>query len=129
LTRTKSNNSTAHKEQFGQMELYFPDTKSFAESICKSINARRYFIQNVEYSTLKSYVSKQPIINPNIKINHILTPPYFDILAEHMLYPSLFVKPESFEVENEVRIVFEMEKDHFKPYKFNSELLLEHIKY
>jgi hypothetical protein len=125
---TKKKNSIELKEQFGNKELYFPNPKQFAETISKTINARSYFIQNVEYNTLKLYINKDKIINSKINLNQILSAEYFEILKEHLLYPSLYVKPGTFKNENEVRIVFEMPKDQFKPYRFENKELLKHIK-
>lgn len=126
---TKSENSEEHKKQFGDIELNFPNVKTFAETICKIIKAKRYFIQNVEYNTLKLYINKDKITSSKININQILTPAYFDIIKEHLIYPSLFVKPEFFKPENEVRIVFEMTKDYFKPYRIENKELLKYVKY
>lgn len=126
---TRSKNSAYHKENFGKKILYFPNIKSFAEIICKVINAKRYYIQNVEYNTLKMYISNQKIYNQCLELNNIYTPPFFDILNEHLFYPSLFVKPESFKQENEVRIVFELDSDCFEPYKFEDKSLLNYIEY
>lgn len=58
-----------------------------------------------------------------------LTPDYFDILYDNMFYPALFVKPEPFSSENEVRIVFEMPKDYMKPLSFENKGLLDFMIY
>lgn len=126
---TKSANSTFHKNNFGNQVLYFPDIKSFAETICHVLNAKKYYIQNVEYNSLKFYISNDKIYNQYLEMNNLLTPPYFDIINEHVLYPSLFVKPENFEQENEVRIVFEMENDCYEPYRFEHKGLLDYLRY
>lgn len=126
---TRSSKSLIHKEQFGDKELYFPNAKSFADNICKAIGAKRYYIQNVQYNTLKLYINKNKISNPDLDVSNILTPLYFDIIKEHFVFPSLFVKPESFKQENEVRIVFEMPKDYYKPLRFEHKGLLKMIKY
>ena len=68
---TKSGSSNVHKKQFGEKELYFPNVYSFAESVRKIVNAKRYFIQNVEYNTLKLYINKNKIYNPKIDIKNI----------------------------------------------------------
>lgn len=126
---TRKGDSDTLKEQFGEKQLFFPDVKGFAESICKKIQAKRYFIQNIEYNTLKLYINKNKIRNSKIDVKQILTPEYFDIIKEHIVYPSLFVKPESFKPENEVRIVFEMSKDIKVPLRFEHNELLKFIKY
>jgi hypothetical protein len=126
---TRSARSTRHKINFGEKLLYFPDVKSFAETICKHINAKKYFIHNVEYNTLKFYISKDKIYNQYLELNNLFTPPFFDIINEHTLFPSLFVKPENFKYENEVRIVFEMENDCYEPYTFEHKGLFDYLKY
>lgn len=66
----------------------------------------------------------------NIDIeNNILTSQFFDILKEHSLFSSLFVKPESFSPENEIRIIFEMAKDYRKPHQFENKEILNYIKF
>ncbi len=127
---TKSSNSIIHQEKFGSKELHFPNVKAFAERVCEIIGAKRYFVQNVEYNTLKAYSHRQLIQNPTIKLNdYLLTPEYFELLADIAIYPSLFVKPEYFRNENEVRIIFEMKKDFNRPYKFKNKQLLDLITY
>ena len=126
---TKSGNSLDHKKQFGEKELIFPNVRSFAEGVKKSIGAKRYFVQEVEYNSLKLYIRKGVINNPSIDINNILTPEYFEILKKYFVYPNLFVKPEFFSPETEVRLVFEMEKDYKKPLRFENKLLLDYIRF
>ncbi|WP_424492719.1 hypothetical protein [Salinimicrobium sp. GXAS 041] len=126
---TNSSGSTNHQTQFGGKELFFPNVRSFAEAVKKSINAKRYFIQKIEYNTFKFYVNKNSIIDSQIDLNNVLTPRFFEVLKDHLVYPSLFVKPEFFTPENEVRIVFEMPKDYKKPLRFENRQLLDYIKY
>ncbi|OOQ60632.1 hypothetical protein [Mucilaginibacter pedocola] len=127
---TKTPNSEDLENQFGTRKLFFPNVKSFADRICKSINAKRYYIQNVEYNSLKLYVCKDSItIDKAIHSKNILSSYYLDLIQKYLVYPNLFVKPESFKKENEVRIVFEMERDCNKPYKFNSKEVLSYIRY
>lgn len=130
LCGTRSRNSLQHRKQFGERELFFPDIKSFAEEVCKEIKAIRYFIHKVEYNSLKTYINPRVYNNPNINVTErILVPDYFDILYQNLIYPSLFVKPEAFKGEDEVRIVFEMPRDYNKPFKFKNKELLRHIQY
>jgi len=127
---TKSSNSIFHQQQFGKKELYFHDVKTFSEKVCESIGATRFFVQNVEYNTLKAYSDNKLILNTHKEINEFLsTPDYFDLLSEIAIYPSLFVKPENFKTENEVRIIFEMKKDYYKPYKFYNRQLIDLVEF
>lgn len=126
---TRSLGSGSHQKQFGNKELHFPNVRSFAEGVKKSIQAKRYFIYGVEYNTQKLYLNEDIIRNSEIDIENILSPQFFDVLKEHSLFPSLFVKPEIFSSENEIRIVFEMPKDYGKPHKFENKEILNYIKY
>lgn len=130
LCGTRSKSSSEHKNQFGEQELFFPDIKSFAVDVCKEIKAIKYFIHKVEYNSLKTYINPKVYINENINVaDRILVPEYLDILYQNLIYPSLFVKPEAFSSEDEVRIVFEMPRDYNKPYRFKNKKLLKHIQY
>lgn len=124
---TKSINSEYHKKQFGDKIIKINDVKLFAETICKQINAVKYYIQNIEYNTLKLYINKNNLIDTKIDTNNILNSNFFDLLQSYILYPSIFVKPEPFKTENEVRIIFEMKKDVSKPYIFENKTLLKLI--
>jgi len=128
LCGTNKTQSKEHKSQFGQKELHFNNVKSFSESVKKSIGAKKYHIQNVEYNTLKLYINNDLIEDPDVDIENILTPKFFEIIKKHLVYPSLFVKPEYFEIENEVRLIFEMNKDYKKPLRFENKQLLDYIK-
>jgi hypothetical protein len=125
---TKSSGSQKHIEQFGEMELIFPDINKFAEKVANHINAESYIIQEVQYNSLKSYQISERIENKEVEINgRILSPAYFDILKKYHIFPSLFVKPTGFQTEEEVRIVFKMKKDYNKPFKFKNKELLKFI--
>lgn len=66
LCGTKSSDSLYHKQTFGDIEICIPDIKSFAEIICEQINAKRYFVHNIEYNSSKYYVVKNKIHDPYI---------------------------------------------------------------
>jgi len=129
LCGTKSSDSKYHKENFGEKIICIPDIKSFAEIICKKVHAKRYFVQSVEYNSSKYYIVKNKIHDPYIDLRNLFTPPFFDKIFEHTFYPSLFVKPDYFKQENEVRIVFELDRDCFEPYKFEDKSLINFIQY
>lgn len=117
---TYKDNSTLHKEQFGEKKISIPNVKSFAEAIKKTINAKKYYVQKVNYDSVKLHINRDYIYNNQISLDNILVEPFFDCLRDNLLYPSLFVKPETFRQENEVRIIFEMHKDYKKPLKFDN---------
>jgi len=129
LCGTRSSNSDYHKENFGKKILFFRDVKSLAEKICVEIKAKQYYIQNIEYNSLKFYVSNEKIFNKYLQLENLLSPPFFDIVFDQMLYPCVFVKPESFKPENEVRLVFEMDQDFYNPYKFSNKDITKYIEF
>ncbi len=129
LCGTRSSNSDYHKKNFGEKIMFFSDIKSMAENICNEIKAKKYYIQNVEYNSLKFYISNENIFNKYLQLENILSPPFFDIVHEHCFYPSIFVKPESFKPENEVRLVFEMDKDFDHPHSFCNKDLAKYIEF
>lgn len=63
LCGTRSSNSDYHKKNFGENILFFPDVKSMAEKISYEIKAKKYYIQNIEYNSLKFYISNENIFN------------------------------------------------------------------
>lgn len=60
---TRSAGSMNHQKQFGEKELHFPNVRSFAEGVKKSIQAKRYYIHKVEYNTQKLYLNEDVIKN------------------------------------------------------------------
>ncbi|MFN6342924.1 MAG: hypothetical protein ACK4Y6_11050 [Bacteroidota bacterium] len=121
-------NSNQLKQQFGECIFEITDINAFAKRIVKTISAKRYYIRKVVYSSPKVYSYPENIINPDIKIgSDILNESFIDLARQHSLYPTLFIKPESFKHESEIRIVFEMQKDYFKPFTFENLKLLNYI--
>jgi hypothetical protein len=125
---TDRKNSEFHMNQFGERKISIPNVKSFAEALKKAVNAKRYFIHKVAYSSLKAYINRSCIWDSAISIENILVEPFFARLKDNLLYPSLFVKPEAFRDECEVRIVFEMDRDYNKPLKLDSIGLNDYMK-
>lgn len=117
---THEDNSTFHENQFGEKKISIPNVKAFAESIKMSINAKRYYVQKVSYNSVKLFINRDAIYNNKISLDNILNEQFFECLKDNFLYPSLFVKPETFKPENEVRIIFEMHKDYKKPLRFDN---------
>ena len=125
---TKFQNSELHRNKFGKRENGISDVHGFAEAITKRIRGRRYLIQTVEYNSLKLYINKDEIKSNYVPVgSEILNPAFFDILSRHLIYPSLFVKPQSFSDEVETRIIFEMPKDQKSPFRFEDKTLLEYL--
>lgn len=126
---TRKASSELHKDSFGEKELYFPNVRSFADSVKKTIGAKRYYIQNVEYNTSKWFNVKDHILDDQVNLEDIINTRYVELINQYSVYPSLFVKPEAFCPENEVRIVFEMDKDYNKPLRFENRSLLDYVKH
>ena len=117
---TPADNSTFPENHFGDKKITIPNVKAFAESIKKSINAKKYYVQKVSYNSVKLFINRDAIYNNKISLDNILNEHFFESLKDNFLYPSLFVKPETFKPENEVRIIFEMHKDYKKPLRFDN---------
>jgi len=106
---TLTSNSVAHKDQFGEVQITIPNINSFANAIQKSIGAKSYVIGRVSYDNLKLFKANS-IMADNLDIDNLFTHELLDYVDKFTLAPSLFVKPEAFNHEQEVRIVFEMNK-------------------
>jgi len=125
---TKTSNSKYLKRQFGDLELKIPNVKSFANDVKKSISAKRVFIQEVKYNSLKSYFDPTPIFDTNVSLDdYILNESFVNLLLDRAPLPSLFVKPEYFKDEHEIRIIFEMGKDYKNPLRFHNKGLNSQI--
>lgn len=126
-TSSKSDNYL--KSKFGEREFLIRDVKEFAERIRIKLKAKRYFIQKVEYNTLKWLNVEKRIVDDKIDTKDLLKPPFFELLKKYSFYPSLFVKPEGFNPEKEVRIVFEMPRDQEKPVVIKDNSLLKLVSF
>lgn len=126
---TRKKASDLHRESFGTKELYFPNVRSFADAVKKSIGAKKYYVQNVEYSSSKWINVDDAIEDELVNVNDMLCSRYIELVNKYSLYPSLFVKPEPFAGEEEVRIVFEMDKDYYKPLRFENRGLLSYVRH
>lgn len=129
LCGTSERSESLHQKNFGFKELYFPNVRSVAESISRSIGAKRFFVQKVSYNSSKWFTLDSEINNNKIDLNDIVSEPYIELINKVCLYPSLFVKPLPFEPEKEVRIVFEMPKDQKLPRQFFNKEILDYIKH
>ncbi|MGA9212216.1 hypothetical protein, partial [Kaistella sp.] len=127
LCGTSQRSETLHQDSFGSKELYFPNVRSVAESISRTIGAKRFFVQKVSYNSSKWFSLDSEIHNDAININDIVCEPYIELINKLSLYPSLFVKPAPFASEKEVRIVFEMHKDQKLPRQFYNKEILNYI--
>lgn len=126
-TSNNSNDYMQHK--FGQIEMEITNTGSFASDMAISLGALNYTISFVEYTNAK-VVKSDKIQVTNLKENEIMqNEDVLDLLLTTSLYPSLYVKPNMFSPEQELRIVFEMPNNFEGPHHFYDKTLLSHIKF
>lgn len=95
------------QNQFGSSCIQIYDVQSFADEVCKTIHAKEYFISEIHYTNSKTVSSDLRKYNFN--------PDYFDIIGDNFEFflketshPSLFLKPEAFKSEKEIRIAFRL---------------------
>ncbi|MFN9320380.1 MAG: hypothetical protein ACK58Q_07325, partial [Chitinophagales bacterium] len=83
----------------------------------------------VEYTNSKIAKSKHINIDRFSPKDFIHNEEIIELLISTSLYPSLYVKPEMFHPENELRIVFEMPDDYPTCHRFKDETLLDQINF
>lgn len=120
-------------EKYGSKILKIPNVKSFANSLCKSIGAKKWYLQKVQYSDFKAYKLEYEIRNLEgvmgdyDTLNEISKEDLFNCLYKNSFSTSLFVKPTRFNKDQELRLVFEMSKDVRKELNFDNLGLLKQI--
>ncbi|AFU69031.1 hypothetical protein P700755_002245 [Psychroflexus torquis ATCC 700755] len=123
-------NTLTHEEymsdQFGDYVMKIKNIKSFAESVKKSIGAKSWACQKVNYSDFKSNIIRTELDNfEGSKPD--LSPEIFELIKNNSIDSSVFTKPTSFEPENEVRLIFEMDKNSKKKLNIVNQGLLDNI--
>lgn len=123
---TRKTNSAQHQDQFGDKQIIIPNINSFAKSCHRALNSKSYTIGEVQYSNSKYYRAS------DLNLDHFdIDNPFSEEIINHIrkeaVFPSLFVKPEVFKNEEEIRIVFEMPKDQKRPLKISNRGLLDFI--
>jgi hypothetical protein len=126
-TSIKSSNYLQQK--FGAVEMEILDSASFASNMAKTIGALDFTIAEVEYSNCKIAKSEHISIDQFSPEAFIQNEEIIELLLSTSLYPSLYVKPEIFHPEKELRIVFEMPDDYPSSFRFNDANLLDQIKF
>jgi len=127
LCGSNISNSNYHKSKFGAVELKISSLNSFCNAIKKTINAKRFFIQNVQYNSLMFYNDSTKYAIKNFEVNKVISRELLELISLNILYPSLFVKSEEFRPESEMRIVFEMDKTIKKPRAIHNKMLLDYV--
>jgi hypothetical protein len=120
LCCTDLKDSVWHYTSFGERKITIPDPSAFARAIARSIGARSWYIYKMLYTDLKTYVNQVPIYNNEINPERLLSDEYIKEIYQQSIIPSVFIKPNRFKVESEVRIVFEMSKNQKCPKRISN---------
>jgi hypothetical protein len=113
-------------KNFGSYVIKIKNIKSYANKVQKAIGAKNWYIKKVLYSDYKAYRIERNISNLS-GVGPDLSNEMFDILYDASFIPSIFCKPTFFNKEQELRLVFEMEKNVKKELNFNQLGLLDEI--
>lgn len=126
-----SNKFKTMNNKFGDVILKINNIESFANLIKEIIGAKSYYCYEVKYSTKKvfSIDYNDTYFNPAMKDKFEITPNLFDLFYNNSFFPSLFIKPEFFNDEKEIRIAFEMPKDVNGTIDIESKELLKYIEF
>lgn len=115
-------------ENFGHKLIKINNIKSFAREVCKAIGAKRFLIQRVKYSSAKLFTCRNDNLDLDALSKSDLNDELFDFFYQTSIMPCLFIKPMDFSPEEEIRFVFEMDKDLKKPISLHNLGLLDFIK-
>lgn len=110
LCGTSLTGSAQHNKQFGEVQLSIPDIKGFCRLIMREIGATSYFIGKVKYDNSRLFKSPDIQIE-NFEPSNIIKDGLANELYKSGVKPSLFIKPESYAPESEIRVIFEMPSD------------------
>ena len=113
-------------KNFGDIILKIENISSFANKIQKSIGAKSWQLKRIIYSDYKAYRVYQVVEDIN-GASPNLSEEMFRYLQKYSVLPSIFCKPTCFSPENELRLVFEMDKNVKKKLSFDNLGLLDEI--
>jgi len=103
-------NMEIKQKRFGTNIIKIKNVKSFAEEMKTILGAKGYHLSKIKYSHYKVFRASH---GAGLDCNSI--PPSDEFIAyihKHAMLPSLYIKPKiDFEVESELRLVFEMPYD------------------
>lgn len=111
LCGTSSNESSNFMRQnFGDCVMTIPNISSFAKRFKNHIGAKKWDLKKVQYNDFKAGQIRKNIkdlsgVSPNISKE------LFEILIDLSEDASLFIKPFRFQPENELRLVFSMNRN------------------
>lgn len=113
-------------KNFGDYVLKIKNINSFANSIKKAIGAQDWNIQKVSYSDFKAHKVQTDLQNFE-GANPELSTEIFKLINKHSVFPSIFIKPNVFQPENELRLAFRMDKNVKPKLNFDNKGLLDYI--
>jgi len=113
--------------KFGDYVLKIQNVKSFAEKIKKAIGAKQWGIDKIKYSDFKAFKTDCLINDLNAAVSPDLSEEFFNILHKISLRPSIFSKPNKFQDEQELRLIFKMDKKVKEKLNFDNLGLLNDI--
>jgi len=119
--------SNSHPTKFGRSIYKIENLHNFARSVQKAIGARRYYFNKISYSDLKLFSVNSSIENAEWIKNADLSEEMFDFMYQNSFMPSLFCKPNRFQDEDEIRLVFEMPADCKKFLRITNLGLLDNL--
>ena len=98
------------KKNYGDIILKV-NIHGFAKEVQKIIGAKSYCVKQVKYSTLKvcRFYNKNELLLVGEEL--FLEEALYDLIKKEAFLPSLFLKPLNYKKENEIRLVFEMNKN------------------
>ena len=126
---SNSNNSEDMKNKFGRIILKISDPIEFGNIIKETLRAKSYYCYEIKYSARKIFSIDfgNERFDHTFKDKYEITPELFDIFYNNSFFPSLFIKPEFFSDEKEIRIAFEMDRDIDDPIDIENKDLLKYI--
>jgi hypothetical protein len=113
-------------KNFGSYVIKIKNIKSYANKVQKTIGAKNWHIKKVLYSDYKAFRIERNISHLS-GVSPDLSNEMFNILYDASFIPSIFCKPTFFNKEQELRLVFEMEKNVKKELNFDQLGLLDEI--
>ena len=93
----------------------------------RALGARNFHIYKINYSDSKIFSFSVPQYEVG-DFEPTIFDDLFEEIEQNLFLSTLFIKPEGFKSESEVRIVFEMNENIKKPKVINNKGLLDYIK-
>ncbi len=116
------------RKKFGDYLMIIPNYNTFAEKVKEIIDAERWEIKTVEYNDYKSGAIEKEIHNYT-GVSPDLSEEFFKILIDASENPSVFIKPNRFQLEKELRLSFTMTKPINDREFFDFPEILDEIKF